>query len=256
MSTSLYFTPEDRDQQGFVRVDVPPTDAPPSEAETPPIPAEVRTPRHRHPEPPVLAPPLTQRQTAALLLALALIAIVAMALLSRVSPASPMRATVMEATAAAAPTIPAPTATPRMLVTYWAPGGEKAPPISASTPMTPTGRYGQDWLLERINGGQVWLNMDEQQLDRTDVFLALPDLAPRPTPEPRPAPAAVPASTGDTPAAAATVAPALSAATAAPTFDSVAYQKVLDATSTSVYATAAALGAPGGVVPFTPTPAE
>ena len=58
--------------------------------------------------------------------------------------------------------------------------------IAASSPMTPSARFGQDWLQESLaGGGTVWLKVDAARLERTAAFLALPDLMP-PTVAPAP----------------------------------------------------------------------
>ena len=201
MHGTMRFGPEDRDERGFVRVRPPAETLPPLpegppalvEPDAPPAPATPAAPRRRG----SLA--LTRQQQLTALgiaggLALALGLIVAIGALAPAGPriAPPAPPTVP----ATPPPSPAPPTAIPAIAAFWAPGGDRAPDLAASTPFTPTARYGDTWVsVEVPGGGQVWIGRGDAGA-RGARLDALPDLsAPSPS-----SPAAAPASPAGAPA--------------------------------------------------------
>lgn len=196
--SSLQFTEADRDEKGFVTVE------PRSLADLLPTPEEIKASA----KPPTRK--LTRKEMGALA-GVALLCLFALVWAWRTEP-EPVSAPVTPRPTAQptlAPTVQptsAPTVPPvRLLAAFAAPDGVTLGTVEATRPMTPTARYGDDWVQAQVQGsGLIWLRAAD-----LDVALAgLLDLAPRPTAapvyvppapvwEPEPEPTAPPAPTAD-----------------------------------------------------------
>ena len=207
MQHTMRFGPDDRDDQGFIRVRTLADLLPETPAEPAGDPAEPPA------EPPVAPrarwalPGSRQQQLTALGIAggliLALGLIVAIGALAPAGPrVAPTAAPTVPATPPPSPAVP--TAAPA-IAAFWAPGGDRAPDLAAGTVFTPTARYGDTWVsVEVPGGGQVWIGRGDAG-SRGARLDALPDLA-APTPAPPPpaapsSPAAAPQAPASAPAA-------------------------------------------------------
>jgi|SRR6185503_3161858 len=211
------------------------------------------------PAPAVETPPapVASRPRRQLALAAAGVVLVALlvALLATAAPVQPVRpAATPLPVPTALPATPTPAGLPRLpraLVAFSAPAGEPIGAIEAGRAYTATAVYGASWVqLDIAGSGRLWVRAADVPEAQT---AGLPDLAPPPTPAPVPPPAVpAPIVAPEQPTAAPATATPLPTANGTATVQAI--QARLDATSTSVYATAAALGVPGGVTPWTRTP--
>lgn len=208
MQHTMRFGPDDRDDQGFIRVRtladlLPETPAEPA-AETAEPPAEQSTP----PRARWALPGSRQQQLSALGIAGGLV--LALGLIYAIGALAPAAAPPRPAPSpTAAPATPAPSSLPPTtappIAAYWGPGGDRAPDIAAGTVFTPTARYGDTWVSVALpGGGNVWIGRGDA-ISRGPLPDALPDLA-APTPAPPrpvspPAPAAATEIPADAPAA-------------------------------------------------------
>ena len=202
MQHTMRFGPDDRDDQGFIRVRTLADLLPETPAEPAGDPAEPPA------EPPVAPrarwalPGSRQQQLTALGIAggliLALGLIVAIGALAPAGPrVAPTAAPTVPATPPPSPAVP--TAAPA-IAAFWAPGGDRAPDLAASTPFTPTAIFGSTWVAVTLpGGGNVWIGRGDAG-SRGARLDALPDLAaPSPAP-PRPAAPSLPAAAPSLPA--------------------------------------------------------
>ena len=200
MQHTMRFGPDDRDDQGFIRVrtlaDLLPETPAESAAEMVDPPAEQPAPTRAR----WALPGSRQQQlgiAGGLVLALGLIVAIG-ALAPAAAPSRPAPSPT------AAPATPAPSSLPPTtappIAAYWGPGGDRAPDIAAGTVFTPTARYGDTWVSVALpGGGNVWIGRGDA-ISRGALPDALPDLAaPSPAP-PRPAAPSLPAAATEIPA--------------------------------------------------------
>jgi len=171
MTTTLRFTDDDRDDQGFVKVPSPPRNPEPrSLADLLPA-TDVQRP--------TTIRPLTRQDviSAAVVVPLLLAALLYISSSSTpTAPVTPPRAP----TAPAATSAPVPTAPPivAMLPAFAAPDGAQLGAIEATRAITPTAHYGSAWIQADVAGsGRIWLRAS----DWPQLAIVGPDLAPRPT---------------------------------------------------------------------------
>ena len=204
MHGTMRFGPEDRDERDFVRVHpaaetLPPIpEGTPAAAKTEATPdADPPAPRSRWPQ----LPGTRQQQLTALGIAGGLaLAIGLIYAIGALAPAGPRIAPPAPPTVPATPPpSPAPPTAIPAIAAFWAPGGDRAPDLAASTPFTPTARYGDTWVsVEVPGGGNVWIGRCDA-ISRGPLPDALPDLAaPSPAP-PRPVAPSVPAAAPSVP---------------------------------------------------------
>lgn len=247
---SIRFTADDRDETG--KIAAPPrslSDLLPPPADADPTNDERRTTNGGSPIP----RELLLFASACVLIAIGLM-IVFVSRAPTAPAASPAAATSAPApTAGAAPTA-APTPLPALLAYFDYRDGSSSTPLSAGQIARVIARAGDDWRQVSLNNSAArpWLRASDVPAGVPSAD-ELPDLAPRPTLAPVLVPIEETGRQGDREAGV-TATPASPSASAVPTFDSVAFQKGLDATHVALMDFALAHGFPGGVIPATPTP--